>query len=302
MCSSTYNNTPHGKLKIRISPSLNSLEFFLIREGRETLLGIIKNPLLLWDPVKIRCLSTKEIIAELFGQNTIIEYDGVSIIWNYKVWPPAIDSLFLAKILRETDYLNRNIRTVVDVGSGTGFLGIYFCVKNKAIKEVYAVDVDPEAARWTAVNAIKNNVADRILVCVGDGLRPFREMPFADLIICNPPYIPTPPGEASNAFNPYGGTYLLENVITSARKYSDGELIIVYSSVSAVEVEKSKKKEKLKGEILGRLKIPFRVPAVLSNRRWLDFLINQRGLKFYLDKKDGYYYWHEIFIERIPLS
>ena len=100
---------------------------------------------------------------------------------------------------------------VLDFGTGTGCIAIALAAKCPSAK-IIATDVSPDALALAAENAARNNVADRIEFLQGDGfaalqnvgqascLSPFEKekletggMPVLhfDLIISNPPYIPS---------------------------------------------------------------------------------------------------------------
>jgi release factor glutamine methyltransferase len=79
---------------------------------------------------------------------------------------------------------------VVDVGTGSGCLAIA-CAHQHPTARVVAVDLSPEALELAGKNAARHGVADRIDFCQGDLLEPVAaEGPF-NVILSNPPYIPT---------------------------------------------------------------------------------------------------------------
>jgi len=78
----------------------------------------------------------------------------------------------------------------VDVGTGSGCLAIACAVRNPGARFV-AIDVSEEALAVARRNAAKHGVADRIDFRLGDRLEPASgEEPF-DVVLSNPPYIPT---------------------------------------------------------------------------------------------------------------
>lgn len=79
----------------------------------------------------------------------------------------------------------RAFRNVLDMGCGTGILGIAAAKVDKA--PVTAVDIDAEAVRVTAFNAHRNAVEDRVTALAGNGFK-MREVPRRgpyDLIFAN---------------------------------------------------------------------------------------------------------------------
>ncbi len=67
------------------------------------------------------------------------------------------------------DAINRNYRTIVDVGCAEGYYAVGFAVKSKTA-QVYAYDIDAEARENTAALARLNGVSDRVQV--GDRCTP----------------------------------------------------------------------------------------------------------------------------------
>ena len=79
---------------------------------------------------------------------------------------------------------------LLDFGTGSGCLAITLALELPGA-EVHAVDLSPEALAVARANATALGVADRITFHLGDG---FHALPAGlrfDLIVTNPPYIPT---------------------------------------------------------------------------------------------------------------
>ena len=111
--------------------------------------------------------------------------------------------------------LNPQPSTALDFGTGTGCIAIALAAKCSSAK-IMAMDVSPDALALAAENAVRNNAAERIEFVQSDGFAaflsegrvtrvpnseietkfrdsrssPLRKMEF-DLIISNPPYIPS---------------------------------------------------------------------------------------------------------------
>jgi release factor glutamine methyltransferase len=106
--------------------------------------------------------------------------------------------------------LNPQPSTALDFGTGTGCIAIALVMKCPSAK-IVATDISADALALARGNAVRHNVADRIDFLQGDGFAalhsegrapnikdenggsrssPLRKMEF-DLIISNPPYIPS---------------------------------------------------------------------------------------------------------------
>jgi release factor glutamine methyltransferase len=80
--------------------------------------------------------------------------------------------------------------TVLDFGTGTGCIAIALTAKCPNAK-ITALDVSPEALALARENAARNHVAERVEFLQGDGFAALTAGTQFDLIISNPPYIPS---------------------------------------------------------------------------------------------------------------
>lgn len=84
--------------------------------------------------------------------------------------------------------------TALDFGTGTGCIAIALAVKCPPAR-ITALDVSADALALARENAAKCNVLDRVEFTLGNGLAawetPGARPPAFDLLISNPPYIPT---------------------------------------------------------------------------------------------------------------
>lgn len=102
------------------------------------------------------------------------------------VYLPAEDSELLCQ-----EALKRAHGRVLDMGCGSGIVGIV-CAKKDEVKEVACCDISPSAVKCAKINAEKNGVEGKIKFYKGnlfDAL-PENSKKF-DLILFNPPYLPT---------------------------------------------------------------------------------------------------------------
>lgn len=146
-----------------------------------------------------------------------------------KVYYPAEDSFLLAEnlIVREND-------RVLDIGTGCGLQAI---MAAEISKHVIATDINPYAIENAKYNAHLNNV--EIETRLGDLFEPIKEK--FDLIIFNPPYLPSESNSDSfeeKAWNggPEGRS-ILDRFLEQFCNYlnPDGRIQLVQSSLTNID-------------------------------------------------------------------
>ena len=95
------------------------------------------------------------------------------------------ESIFIANRLM----VNKGDK-VLDLGTGSGIFAL-FAAQQKAA-EVIATDINSKAVNYARENARINGLAGRIEFHQGNLFEPVEGRKF-NLIICNPPFVPTPP-------------------------------------------------------------------------------------------------------------
>ena len=99
--------------------------------------------------------------------------------------------------IRSRQKLNKEL-TIIDLGTGSGNICVTLAVNTQNTR-IFASDISPDAVEVAKQNAIKYKVEDRISFFCGDLFAPFQSKKYQekiDLVVCNPPYIPT--GSLSN--------------------------------------------------------------------------------------------------------
>ncbi|HZT22122.1 MAG TPA: peptide chain release factor N(5)-glutamine methyltransferase [Verrucomicrobiae bacterium] len=134
--------------------------------------------------------GAREPLQHILGTTSFCGYE---MAVNRHALVPRPETELLAeegwKFLQERAAAGRS-PTVLDFGTGTGCLAIALAAQCPASR-IVATDISPEALALAEANAVQNKVADRIEFVLGDGFAPLpKGWPF-DLIISNPPYIPT---------------------------------------------------------------------------------------------------------------
>lgn len=86
-----------------------------------------------------------------------------------------------------------SVARVVEVGCGTGCIGLSLAVERPGAVRVLEIDIAPEACALTRRNRDKLDLSGAVAIRQGDLLTPVRpaERGTFDVLVSNPPYIPT---------------------------------------------------------------------------------------------------------------
>jgi methylase of polypeptide subunit release factors len=119
----------------------------------------------------------------------------VAITCRGGVLPPTPYSLFLAEHIPE-----RPGCTVVDVGTGSGILGIVARLQGAVC--VYVLDINPEAVAVAMENAARNAVQEGFVpLPTGRTMLPLPAGASIDVVLCNPAQLPLP--QSAKADDPF---------------------------------------------------------------------------------------------------
>ena len=192
-----------------------------------------------------------------------IKYKDACINLADEVYDPAEDSYLLANAA--VNYAQNNIR-VLEIGTGTGFVSSVLLANVNV--ELTATDINPHAAKCA-----KSNGIEVIRTNMFDGLR---LEPYFDMIIFNPPYLPTSddekvPGWLNYAFDGgKDGRMSVERFLDHVCEYltSDGIILLLISSLTGIEYVSSRMEVMgFDVEIVGRDKCSFEELVVLKGIR-----------------------------------
>ncbi|MGX1547320.1 HemK2/MTQ2 family protein methyltransferase [Streptomyces adustus] len=190
------------------------------------------------------------------------------------VYRPQTDTALLGRMLCREPITSRT--EVLDLGTGSGVLALEAA---RCGARVTAVDISWRALAAAWCNALLNGQAVRVrhgdLVAAVPGRR-------FDLVVTNPPYVPTPAGDAA----PRGrarawdagtdGRLLIDRIcaVAPAVLRPGGALLMVHSRLSGVEETLARlRRAGLRAGVVDRVRLPF--GRVLRSRLgWL----RERGL------------------------
>ncbi|MGK5543887.1 HemK2/MTQ2 family protein methyltransferase [Streptomyces sp. URMC 127] len=186
------------------------------------------------------------------------------------VYPPQEDTRLLAAALCREE-LPRAAR-VLDVGTGSGALAV--AAARRGAAEVTAIDVCGRAVLTARLNGLLAGC--RIRTVRGDLLSPVAGERF-DLVVANPPYVPTPPGPrpprgiARTLDGGEDGRTVLDRLCTQvpAVLRPSGVLLLVHSALCGVRPTLALLAAGgLKPQVIDRVLIPLG-PETRARAEWL---------------------------------
>lgn len=260
---------------------------------------VIAQPPLLWPcpckasttfPVEKRTCAIHEspqasAITAAFSEGWVeIVFRKTRILWRNDsgVWPPSIDSFHLVNtILRSGVVAGRDSGRIIDLGSGTGFIGLALRLANVGVSHVTYSDWLFNTFWSTRLNVARNGDEEAATVRIANGLHP-EGLPLSrqSLIICNPPYLPVEQHPRLAVHHTVAGTALLEEVARDGGRVAKRALLGC-SELALPELDRAAGEANTSIRQLGDWRtVPFRVAHFLDNRDYLEWLIKNRGLRY----------------------
>lgn len=192
------------------------------------------------------------------------------------VYPPQQDSRLLIESLAKTGLASG--RRVLDICTGSGVLAI--AASRFGAASVTAFDICPRAVSCSRGNVVCAGV--NVDVREGSWSSALDFAPF-DLILSNPPYVPTPPAGDTNVIpltaGPsrawdagVDGRLVLDPLCESAAGLLDvgGSLLVVHSKLAGVDKSLSALRSTgLNAEVIASQRIPFG-PVLSARAGWLE--------------------------------
>jgi len=286
-------------------------------------------------------MSDKKLINKIYSNSVrVTTFDNVTAILNSDKYPDIfgtnIDTILLCNSIKNNYVKFKNIKNFLELGIGGGFISKYIASKFK-INSGVLIDIDSQCINY-AVNELEmpkiNNEPEKISYIYnpfkckiikkngytfmqGDGIsilnKFFMNSNKLDLLVCNPPYIPSSDSENDldiNAPNFWEGTRLLRYLVLNYNKFAD-KCIIIVSSLSLVNRYVVSSLKKCKFKILDSHEVPIKVfnerGNILDNPKTLKLLtpinknITINGHKFkrgtIKSNIENYYpYFHQVNI------
>lgn len=142
------------------------------------------------DPTGPTCIALTELLGVIGAhqwqeKGVHVPALGETIHPGYGVFSPVRGEYI--DLVAEVPLPDPVPRTAVDLGTGTGVLAAVLA--RRGVTEVVATDISARAVESARDNAARLGVADRVTVLEADLYPPGR----ADLVVCNPPWLPGEP-------------------------------------------------------------------------------------------------------------
>ncbi|KKH48944.1 HemK2/MTQ2 family protein methyltransferase [Methanosarcina sp. 1.H.A.2.2] len=200
-------------------------------------------------------------MVEIEYKNTRVKLGATDLVYE-----PAEDSFLLADAALEEAEPGMHI---LEIGAGSGFVSAVLRANIKGIR-VLATEINPHAARCAKANGVEVIRTDLF-----KGLKPENRKTSFDLILFNPPYLPTSeeekvPGWLNYAFDGgASGRETLDRFLDEVRNYLSpgGKILVLISSITGLEAVKEKmEKMGFKVDVVGRKKISFEELMVVRGK------------------------------------
>lgn len=195
---------------------------------------------------------------------------------DYQVYQPQDDSRLLVDAMHQSGLVPG--RRILDLCTGSGFVAI--AAAEMGCASVTAFDICPHAVRCSRGNAAIAGV--QVDVREGSWLGALDRAPF-DLVVANPPYVPTPPEGDTEAIGSSAGPSWAWNAGTDGRLVLDplceflpkllcdgGSALLVHSALA--DVRRSLDDLTMAGmraEVVASKWIPFG-PVLSARAGWLE--------------------------------
>jgi len=199
-------------------------------------------------------------------------YDNLVFQIFEEVYEPAEDTFLLADYLAQ---VVKEIDTVLDVGTGCGILAVL--AARKALK-VVATDLNPHAVECARLNAVANDVSEKVDVRLSELFESIQNTEKFDLIVFNAPYLPSESHEEETwigrawAGGPTG-RQVIDKFIDEAPEHlrENGRVLVVQSTLANIDETIAKfSKASFETSVVAEKKFPFETIVVIQAKAFIS--------------------------------
>jgi len=248
-----------------------------------------------------------ERVLDLIGDQSRLTYhNGLPITWDKnidgKAWSTNIDTVYFSDWLRACGALNDSVKVSAEVGCGAGGISQTVLANCPNLTKHVYTDIDPNA-----INCARRNLAPlvgdaEVSWLIGKGIKGIVEPGTLDILVTNPPYIPTPTGDGDK--DHYSGTKLIKRLFEDGIQLlnpnnPEAAIYVQMSSVTLPDFERycAQHPDVEVTRVGTPVRVPLRISGLLREPKVLDFVKKQGGLEFVQGDPLGYY--HEIMAFRL---
>ncbi len=168
-----------------------------------------------------------------------LQYEGLKVIQNKNSFCFGVDSVLLSDFAKE---IKRN-SIVVDIGTGTGIIGLLLCKKTN-LRKIYGVEIQKDVADMAKRSVRLNQLEDKfeIINCDICQILDFLEPNLVDCVVTNPPYKKANTGfkneDETQTIARHEVKCTLEDVVQQASKLlkDKGEFYMVHRAERLVDI------------------------------------------------------------------
>lgn len=204
-----------------------------------------------------------------------LQYKGLKIIQNTKGFCFGIDSVILSDFAKNI----KKGRKVVDLGTGTGIIGLLLCKKTE-LKEIVGVEIQKEVAEMANRSIKLNKLEDKFKILNTDINKIFEDKLLEknkfDVVVMNPPYKEKGTGKINEVDSKIISRHEVKATLSDFIKVASnllkdkGEIYIVHKPERMPDIIQKMRENKIE---------PKEIKTVYSNKKTEASLILIKGIK-----------------------
>lgn len=204
-----------------------------------------------------------------------LQYKGLKIIQNTKGFCFGIDSVILSDFAKNIKKGSK----VVDLGTGTGIIGLLLCKKTE-LKEIVGVEIQKEVAEMANRSIKLNKLEDKFKILNTDINKIFEDKLLEknkfDVVVMNPPYKEKGTGKINEVDSKIISRHEIKATLSDFIKVASnllkdkGEIYIVHKPERMPDIIQKMRENKIE---------PKEIKIVYSNKKTEASLILIKGIK-----------------------